>query len=97
MRKLRTQTGETLVETMVALLIALLCLSFLALSLITAGRVNAGVREKDTAVRYDDVSAGEAAQVTISTGRGTGGTSYQVPVIKHVTDNGYCYYSCDGT
>lgn len=96
MKKLRTQSGETLIETLAALVIALLCLAFLATSLLAAGRINAGMRDTDTAVRYDGADSAEAAQVTVSTGRGTGRVSYEVPVTKHTTDNGYRYYSYAG-
>ena len=47
MRKLRTQTGETLVETLAAILVVALVFLFLATAIITASRVNAGVRDTD--------------------------------------------------
>ena len=41
MKKLRSRRGETLVETLVSLLIVVLCLSFLATAIVTAARINA--------------------------------------------------------
>ena len=87
MRKLRSRRGETLVETLVSLLIVVLVMAFLATSIVAATRVNA-----DVAVRYDGTS--EPASLTVSSGRGT--SSFTVPVEKYTTENGYCYYTYDG-
>ena len=92
MRKLRSRRGETLVETLVSLLIVVLVMAFLATSIVAATRVNAKVRDADVAVRYDGIS--EPASLTVSSGRGT--SSFTVPVEKYTTENGYCYYTYDG-
>lgn len=55
MKKLRSRRGETLVETLVSLLIVVLVMAFLATSIV--------------AVRYDGTS--EPASLTVSSGRGT--------------------------
>ena len=52
MRKLRSRRGETLVETLVSLLIVVLVMAFLATSIVAATRVNAKMRDADVAVRY---------------------------------------------
>ena len=88
MRKLRSRRGETLVETLVSLLIVVLVMAFLATSIVAATRVNAKMRD----VRYDGIS--EPASLTVSSGRGT--SSFTVPVEKYTTENGYCYYTYDG-
>lgn len=49
MRKLRSRRGETLVETLVSLLIVVLVMAFLATSIVAATRVNAKVRDADVA------------------------------------------------
>ena len=85
MRKLRSRRGETLVETLVSLLIVVLVMAFLATSIVAATRAN-------VAVRYDGIS--EPASLTVSSGRGT--SSFTVPVEKYTTENGYCYYTYDG-
>lgn len=92
MRKLRSRRGETLVETLVSLLIVVLVMAFLATSIVAATRVNAKMRDADVAVRYDGIS--EPASLTVSSGRGT--SSFTVPVEKYTTENGYCYYTYDG-
>ena len=91
MRKLRSRRGETLVETLVSLLIVVLVMAFLATSIVAATRVNAKMRDADVAVR-DGIS--EPASLTVSSGRGT--SSFTVPVEKYTTENGYCYYTYDG-
>ena len=50
MRKLRSRRGETLVETLVSLLIVVLVMAFLATSIVAATRVNAKMRDADVAV-----------------------------------------------
>ena len=51
MKKLRSRRGETLVETLVSLLIVVLVMAFLATSIVAATRVNAKMRDADVAVR----------------------------------------------
>lgn len=92
MKKLRSRRGETLVETLVSLLIVVLVMAFLATSIVAATRVNAKMRDADVAVRYDGTSG--PASLTVSSGRGT--SSFTVPVEKYTTENGYCYYTYDG-
>ena len=47
-KKLRSQRGDTLTETLAALLLVVLTMAFLATSLVTAARMNAGVRQTYT-------------------------------------------------
>lgn len=46
MKKLRNQRGETLIETLCALLIATLALAFLATGITSSANMNAAVRDK---------------------------------------------------
>ena len=64
-KKLRSQRGDTLTETLAALLLVVLTMAFLATSLVTAARINAGVRQTDTALKYDDAE-GETKPLTIT-------------------------------
>ena len=52
MKKLRSRRGETLVETLVSLLIVVLVMAFLATSIVAATRVNAKMRDADVAVVF---------------------------------------------
>ena len=96
MKKLRSRRGETLVETLVSLLIVVLVMAFLATSIVAATRVNAKMRDADEAgeVDYSKDFFGKPASLTVSSGRGT--SSFTVPVEKYTTENGYCYYTYDG-
>ena len=94
MKKLRSHRGDTLMETLVALLIVVMTMGFLATAIVTAARVNAGVRDTDTAVHYrDDAQAAEKAMtVTQQSGTGTGG-SVSKRVYVYEAENGYRYYT----
>lgn len=50
-RKLRQQSGETLIEAMVSLLVALLSMGLLCTSVLAATNINQATREADT--RFD--------------------------------------------
>ena len=49
MQKLKGQSGETIIETLVSMLIAVICISMLATSMLAAARINEKVRRKLTA------------------------------------------------
>ena len=57
MKKLKDSRGETLVETMVSILIAVLAFSFLAMAAVTAAKLNARVRDTDLSFRYEATPA----------------------------------------
>ena len=87
-KKLRSQRGDTLMETLAALLLVVLTMAFLATSLVTAARINAGVRQTDTALKYDN-STESLGTLTIT-------RQTDRPVEKNVTvyetTGGYRYY-----
>lgn len=79
MKKLQNRRGETLIETLTALLIATLVCLFLATAIVTGSRVNAKVRETDVSFRYaEDGAAGNDLTLTVT---GNGGT----PVSETIT------------
>ncbi len=92
MKKLRDTRGETLIETLCALLIATITLSFLATAILSSGKINAAVRDKagKNVVSY---STREKQENTLTvTIRGTTSTdSFQVA--EYVYENGYRSYS----
>lgn len=91
-KKLRSQRGDTLVETLAALLIVVLTMAFLATSIVTAARINAGVRETDTSLHYDG-SAPVQGTLTITRQGGTGtGSAVRKSVSVYETAGGYRYY-----
>lgn len=94
MKKLRSRRGETLVETLVSLLIVVLCLSFLATAVVTAARINASVRDTDVSVQYGGTSTRQTLTVTPK-GAYTGDAGFTAEVQLYTTDNGYRYYTTD--
>lgn len=87
-KKLRSQRGDTLAETLAALLLVVLTMAFLATSLVTAARINAGVRQTDTALKYD-AAEGEKKPLTIT--RENNSVTKSVKVYE--TKGGYRYYT----
>lgn len=87
-KKLRSQRGDTLTETLAALLLVVLTMAFLATSLVTAARINAGVRQSDTALKYDD-AVGEKKTLTITREN----NSVEKSVTVYETEGGYRYYT----
>ncbi len=69
MKKLRTKiaakSGETLIETLAAIIIAVLVLLFLSTSIITATRINKTVEEADTSFNYPVESTDTAQSIDI--------------------------------
>lgn len=91
-KKLRSQRGDTLVETLAALLIVVLTMAFLATSIVAAARINAGVRETDTSLHYDG-SAPVQGTLTITRQGGMGtGSAVRKSVSVYETEGGYRYY-----
>lgn len=87
--KLRSQKGETLIETLAALLIATLVLAFLANSVVAATKLNAAVRDKDDFFRYSVHPAQSTLKLTVK------GANYTetIPVTECQEENGFRRYS----
>lgn len=88
MKKIRDVRGETLVETLAALLIIMFAVLFLTGSVVTAARSNAKMRNIDNSVHFNGDP--ESGTVVISGDTGTDDVEIAVNVY---TDNGYRYYS----
>ncbi len=86
MKKLKGNRGETLVESLVALLIAVLAFSFFVTASVTAGRINAKVKNTDVSFSYG--GEGTRADVTLSGTKGTERGS-----VTLYENNGYTYYT----
>ena len=93
MNKLRDNRGETLVESLVSILIAVLAFGILATSVVTAEKINAKTRntnvmfQYDTAIKIDDKD-GKNVELKSTDKTGSG----KVSLYK---SNGYYYYSHD--
>lgn len=91
MKKRRSKAGETLVETLVSVLIAALAFAFLSTAAVTAARINAAARE-DVSFRY--IAEREETVTVTAEGAhsGTGQKTGSEEVTLYTTDNGYRYY-----
>ena len=83
MNKLRNNRGETLIESLVSILIAVLAFGILATSVVMAEKINAKTRNTNVMFRYEvELKSTDKAQA------GSG------PVSLYES-NGYYYYSHD--
>ena len=94
MQKLKGQSGETIIETLVSMLIAVICISMLATSMLAAARINEKVRRKLTAelsFRYSEpaVQQTEAVQLTFTD---ASAESKQVDITLYKSKNDYYGY-----
>lgn len=93
MKKLKNQKGETLVETLVSLLIIVLVFVFLTGSAVAAAKINTKIRDTDVSFRYSDAQSEGNAQLRLSGRSGqTGSTSVEI-----YQENGYRYYVSEDT
>ncbi len=87
MKKLKNRLGESLAETLIAVLIASLAMMLLAGAITTAARMNTALRNEDVA--FKKAQTPESGTVGVSL---DGGSSVSVGVRTYVTNNGYRYY-----
>lgn len=86
MKRLCSKSGETLVETLIAMLIISLVFIFLASSIVSAAKVNSSIKNEDTAfVRDGQLSVTDRLLVD-------GSEVDQKYVQFYETENGYYYY-----
>ena len=89
MNKLRDNRGETLIESLVSILIAVLAFGILATSVVTAEKINAKTRNTNVMFHYDETNKTKKdieLQGTDKTGSGK---------VSLYENNGYYYYSHD--
>ena len=91
MKKLKSQRGETLIETLMAIIIAVLAFAALTTAVLTAGKINARVRSSDVSTHYS-ASTGTDGRVTLSGLLGT-----ETGDVSIYENNGYYYYTAGGT
>ena len=93
MQKLKEQSGETIIETLVSMLIAVICISMLATSMLAAARINEKVRRKLTeelSFQYSD-SAQQTGVVQL-TFTDASAESKQVDITLYQSENDYYWY-----
>ena len=93
MQKLKEQSGETIIETLVSMLIAVICISMLATSMLAAARINEKVRRKLTAelsFRYSEPAQQTGAvQLTFTE---ASAEPEQVDITLYKSENDYYWY-----
>lgn len=92
MKKLRDQRGETLIETLCALLIATLAIGFLATGITSSANMNAAVRDKakENVVTY---STRQKQEQTLTVNITCAGVRKSFTVEEYTYDNDYRSYS----
>lgn len=96
MNKLRNNRGETLVESLVSILIAVLAFGILATSVVTAEKINAQTRNTDVMFQYATKPTDPKNPPTVTlTGEGTSGKKTGSGKVSLYESNGYYYYSYD--
>lgn len=90
-RKLKSRSGETLVETLFALLVVVLAFTMLAGSILAAARVNKAAKELNPAFQMEQPESVNGVTVTI---KHADTLSDMIPVKGYQTEdkNKYCYY-----
>ena len=91
MNKLRDNRGETLIESLVSVLIAVLAFVVLATSVVTAEKINAQTRNTDVMFRYATAptNSTDPPTVTLNGKNGKNGTG----MVSFYESNGYYYYT----
>ena len=92
MNKLRDNRGETLIESLVSVLIAVLAFAMLATSVVTAEKINAKTRQerKEKGMfSYANAASPTEKPVTLNGEHGKKGTG----TVSLYKSNGYYYYN----
>lgn len=96
MNKLRNNRGETLIESLVSILIAVLAFGILATSVVTAEKINAKTRNTDVMFQYATKPTDPTNPPTVMlTGEGASGKKTGSGKVSLYESNGYYYYSHD--
>ena len=65
-KKLHNTSGETLLETLVSLLIATVALFFLAGAVVTSTNINKQVESTDVSFNYPDEASAQSEKITVT-------------------------------
>ncbi len=89
-KKWQDRRGETLVETLVSILIIVLTFVFLGTAAVSAAKINTKVRDTDVSFRYSEAAAG--SQYTLRLKSADGQRNGELPVQLY-QQNDYLYYT----
>ena len=91
MNRLKDNRGETLIESLVSLLILTMTFAFLAVASTTAARLNAKVRDTDVSFRYAAEST-DNARIELQGSVSLDGIKSGLQTVTLYENNGYLYY-----
>ena len=91
MNRLKDNRGETLIESLVSLLILTMTFAFLAVASTTAARLKAKVRDTDVSFRYVAEST-DNARVELQGSVSLDGIKSGLQTVTLYENNGYLYY-----
>ena len=86
MKKIRSKKGESIAETMIAMLVVSMALTMLAGAIVTAARVNSREKNEDEVFLQADAEKVEDQTYSITIG------SISIPVDVYKTSKDYYYY-----
>ena len=89
MKKLQCKRGETILESLVSILVVTLIMLFLSTSIVTAAKINRKLRDTDVTFEYGGTADAGSLKVTPVTGSGSERTC---TVTITTTNHGYRYY-----
>lgn len=105
MRKLKSNSGESILEALVTTVIVTLCVAFLVTAVVTAGKINKKYETQNVDLKYGGTQdAAYSILITYQDGENTSQWySYRKVTLPegetdnsllelYVTDNGYVYY-----
>ena len=88
MQRIKSTAGETLTETLCAVLIIVMCFTILCGAIVTAARVNSKYENVDTAFHTTEADTVKGTTASIS-----GSVSYSsIDVTEHTTEQDYVFY-----
>ena len=92
LRKLHNSAGETLIESLVSLLIATLVLFFLATAVVTATNVNSTVENTDISFNYPNEQTATHETITVTIKDGSNIEVGKTTATQYTDDSGYYTY-----
>ena len=93
LEKLRSIAGETLVESLVSMLIITMVFAFLVTAIVTATKVNDSVKAEDVSIDLSHATSAGKVNVTI----GTYSEQRQLYVLKDGDEGKYYYYEASSS
>lgn len=89
MKKLLQKRGETLVESLVSILLVTFIMLFLSTAIVAAARINRQLRDTDISYKSSKTRTASAGMLTVKADNQETVTS---PILVYQSENGYVYY-----